>query len=247
MSRRAVSDISGKRQGFPGSGPRSTFWTFNQFMSYPQWLCHSFIGCALPPFPPVSLPGPSAGPIKSGFLDVSCSVCVWYKSHHFKGYTLVGFSLLTVLCRHHHYLTAKLFHHPKKKLHPYWQTPCSLLPLIRFPSPSLVLFRVLYINEIIQWHLLCLASFIIFKNHLSCVCQYFSWLGDIAVPGNIYTFISWWTFGLFPFCGSYEIMLLWAFIVKFCVDMFSVLLDIHGGVGLLSHVGTLCLIFRGTA
>ena len=74
------------------------------------------------------------------------------------------------------------------------------------------------------------------------------WLNNIPLCGCIshftYTFISWWTFGLFPLFWLLGIMLLWTFMytcMYTCCCMCLFLLGVYLGVELLDHMVTLCL------
>ena len=84
---------------------------------------------------------------------------------HLKVYNLVVSSILTRLCKHHHYLTPEYFNHPQKKPNQQSALHYVLLPqtLVTTNIPS-VLMDFLILNILYKWNhtkcgLLCPASF----------------------------------------------------------------------------------------
>lgn len=66
-------------------------------------------------------------------------------------------------------------------------------------------------------------DFISFHDWVTCQCK--------DIPHSTYPFVRWWTFGLLPFWGLSEIMLLYMFACKFLYTyMFTFLLGIYQSV-----------------
>ena len=60
------------------------------------------------------------------------------------------------------------------------------------------------------------------------------------ILNSVYPFRNRWLLGLLPHCGSYNTAK--NIRIQVWVDLFSFLLCVNPGVGLLGHMATLCLI-----
>ena len=138
----------------------------------------------------------------------------------------VAFSPIPKLCKLQHYLIPRYFHHPKGIPAPV--SSHFLFPhsnrLIHFMSMNSPMLGVSY-NGVIQYvaFWVWLFSFTIrfskFIDIVACISTSFMIFRCLKILSFVYTFVNWWSFGLFLLFRYYEWYSYRHLHTGFCMDI----------------------------